>query len=1210
MKENKYVLGLDLGTGSVGWSCVLYNEENEPYRILDLGSRIFDVEGASMEDRRIARGTRRVLRRRKARVSRTKNLFVRYQYLSQEQIKNMFCHKGSKQANPYELRIKGKQDELSFEELCVVLVHYSKGRGFRSNRKKLEEDVKESASATDEQKLLFAKRKTEDTLVKMKEENPNYTITNLLMDQVKVSGRVRNTSGIYSIGITRKMIEEEVTLILDCQISKGVITEKFKEEYLEILLHQRTFSEGPDEPSIYHNPLQKMIGRCRFIEESRAAKAAPSYELFTLVQKLHDLRYSVPKSNDKQKLSTQQIAKLIELALLSNTITYKVVRQVIGMDVDFVGLQVPKKAYVELVDKMKANPELDRNKEMEIAKGKVEIYKLKGYAKLKKIVKDTFGSDYSISIEQLDLIADCLSRCKSDGEISQYLQGEREVLTQVTLPEEVKDLVMQMDDQGFKEFGKISFSFLYQILPLMMNEGLDYTEACAKCGYHHSKMKTNDTDFNQLPVIEQILDELEQTVTNKAVIRTLVESRKVVNAVVREYGKPLAIHVEMARELTKSADERKKLQNQQFDNQAANASLKYQIYSKHPDKFRSVFDVGSQDVIQYKLYIEQKGICPYTLLKTGDESAARIPERDLFTYDVEIDHIIPYSLCFDNRMENKVLVKKQENQEKANRTPLQYYHNALGLNKYKSWVKGNPDITVEKESRFLADKVNDQLMNDYRARTINDTRYAAKAFKEILTYSFPSVKIRSFTGQIPAKLRGVYRLNGLTHSWQSKDYKKREKENLELEELYAKLSELILHHVSKKSKEYITVLRDIRKVVNNEEIKNRENHLHHALDATIIAIATDKVRRKIEIHEMILRQKKTKEIVVETPIFDENTAECIGYKKEVVDLEKYKQGLQENESIEKALFPQPYPCFREEVVYRVYELDKQRLHEQLSDLPQYRGVQLSEIKPLFISHHFESKVSGKLHAATYYGMKEAEEGRILTSRMAINTEKFDKKKLEKLYDIEGTQSYIYSAVKEWLDGYANGLKAYEGHLKQYPKNRNGNEIKKIKLNEGLIKEEIELHEGSKQFVAKDNVVQVRIYRRAGDNKLYFVGMDRFRLLNEKKRKDLDLLLWWAQGKSNICIKEACLKKEGFIEAPQTLYKGQIVLVELKSGASGLAKVVGFTSGMFEVESIYGDAQDLFYNHLFVNFRTQYSLTVSTIKSVKSISVSVLGKIKS
>lgn len=1222
MQKYRYILGLDMGVGSTGWACVLVDENDEPYLILDLGSRIYDPEGASVEDRRIARGTRRVLRRRKRRVQRTKNLFFKNHFLSEKQLDEIF----KKNKNPYELRIKGKTEALSYEELLVVLVHYAKGRGFKSNRKIDEQDASKASAATEEQKLLYAKQKLEEELAMKKAEDINYTITNYLLEKQKETGRMRNTGGEYLYGITRSMIEEEVMMILDKQKEYHLIDDTFIEEYKEILFRQRMFSEGPDHGP-YHDPLNKMIGKCGFEKgQPRAPKASFTYELFTLVQKLQDLRYHEKGNYEKKKLTAEQVEQLVTIAKKKKKITYGMVKDIIGEDIEFYNLRIGRNEYIKIVKDIAEHSEKDLNQEIEKAKLNVEIYKLKQYEEMKKQLKK-LGIDYELSPMQYDLIADCLSRNKSDAEMERYLNGERDSLLDVTLNDAEKEAVRNMKDKGFKEFGKVSLKFLYNILPHMIRDGMNYYEACKECGYDHTNKIVNDTEYDEIPVIDDILEKLEKTVTNKTVVRTLVETRKVVNAIIRRYGKPIEIHIELARELTKDKSERKQIQDEQQFNQIKNDSMRAMIFSKHPDKFRSVKEISSQDLIQYRLFMEQGGICPYTLAITGDENASRIDESQLFTYDVEIDHIIPYTKTFDDRYENKALVLKKRNAEKGNRIPYEYFksNDAKGIHKYTNWIKQRSQISIQKKERYFAQKIDEKFMNDYRARTINDTRYAAKAFKEILGYSFPNIKNRSFTGQVTAKLRAVWGLNSLTHSMHEKDYTLKKTNHSELNDLYKELDQMISNGISIKDKEMKALLNKIKKVYDeDDEVKNRENHLHHALDAVILACATDKVRRRVEIEEMVRRQKGMDEIAYEVITKqDESTGDILETKTEYMTKEDYQNQKDLMLFENKNKFPLPYAYFDREVILRVYEKDPKILKEEILNLYKDRinsGKEktltvmpssdiLSLIKPLFVSHHYSAKISGQLHKATYYGVKEAEEGLVMTERMSIASKSFNEKKLEQIYDKDTTQRYIYEAVKEWLGSYKTGEDAYHarGCL---PKNKNGNVIKKVKLNDGIVKESFAIRKGIKQYVDKTDVLQVYVYRRKDDDKLYFVGMDRFRLMNADKREDLTLLLWWGQGKNNISIKMSELKNYGFVTKPLVLYKGQTILLETNSG-KGLCQLVGFSSGMLEIESNLGDAYDLLKEGLTAKVgKNQYQITVSTIKSIKPISVDVLGKIHS
>jgi CRISPR-associated endonuclease Csn1 len=78
----KYIIGLDIGITSVGYAALMLNDNDEPCRILKMGSRIFEAaehpkDGSSLAaPRRINRGMRRRLRRKRFRKERIRNLII------------------------------------------------------------------------------------------------------------------------------------------------------------------------------------------------------------------------------------------------------------------------------------------------------------------------------------------------------------------------------------------------------------------------------------------------------------------------------------------------------------------------------------------------------------------------------------------------------------------------------------------------------------------------------------------------------------------------------------------------------------------------------------------------------------------------------------------------------------------------------------------------------------------------------------------------------------------------------------------------------------------------------------------------------------------------------------------------------------------------------------------------------------------------------
>ena len=161
-----YTLGLDIGIASIGWAVLLNNENGEPYKIEDLGVRVFEKAeqpktGASLAlPRREARSMRRCIRRRRHRKERIKNLIDSSGLMSQEEMETLFARSGF-QKDVYTLRAEGLDRLLQADEWVRVLIHLAQRRGYRSNSKAEEAKEKENGvlkeAITVNQKLMQEK---------------------------------------------------------------------------------------------------------------------------------------------------------------------------------------------------------------------------------------------------------------------------------------------------------------------------------------------------------------------------------------------------------------------------------------------------------------------------------------------------------------------------------------------------------------------------------------------------------------------------------------------------------------------------------------------------------------------------------------------------------------------------------------------------------------------------------------------------------------------------------------------------------------------------------------------------------------------------------------------------------------------------------------------------------------------------------------------
>ncbi|MEQ1556648.1 MAG: type II CRISPR RNA-guided endonuclease Cas9, partial [Gallionella sp.] len=328
--------------------------------------------------------------------------------------------------------------------------------------------------------------------------------------------------------------------------------------------------------------------------------------------------------------------------------------------------------------------------------------------------------------ELLDDIAWVLSVYKEDAEVEAKLR-------ELALPNKDK-LVQVLSYVSFDKFSNLSLKALRQIVPLM-EQGQRYDEAVANIPEygHHSQLHIVGTgEHKYLPPFykerdkdgRMVFDEDMDIPRNPVVLRALNQARKVVNALIKEYGSPHEVHIEMARDLSRPLKERLEIKKEQEGYRDRNEKAKTDFASD----FNIVGAVKGKQFEKYLLYREQQGKCAY--------SVEAIDINRLFELGyVEIDHALPYSRSFDDSKNNRVLVLTRENRNKGNMTPYEYLDGKSDSERWRNFVafvEGNKTYRLAKRSRLLRKDFGADEAKGFRERNLNDTRYICKFFKNFV----------------------------------------------------------------------------------------------------------------------------------------------------------------------------------------------------------------------------------------------------------------------------------------------------------------------------------------------------------------------------------------------------------------------------------------------------------------------------------------------
>lgn len=351
------------------------------------------------------------------------------------------------------------------------------------------------------------------------------------------------------------------------------------------------------------------------------------------------------------------------------------------------------------------------------------------------------------------------------------------------------------------DYGSLSTKAIRKILKYL-KKGENYSSACESAGYRHSK----DSLTKEEKESKKYKDKLEllpkNSLRNPVIEKILNQMVNVVNLIIDEYGKPDEIHIELARELKKSAKERERMTRL-----IKQSSLDYERFRKKLQNEFGISHPSRNDIIRYRLYEELAPRGFKTLY-----SNTYIPKEKIFSKEFNIEHIIPQSRLFDDSFSNKTLEVQSVNIEKGSDTAYDYIENKKGiekLNEYLANIEGLFQSGNISKTKYLKLKMkSENIPSDFIERDLRESQYIAKKAKEMLEELVKTVV--STTGAITDRLREDWQLIDIMKELNWGKYDR------------AELTETFTNRDGQ----------TIRKI---KDWNKRNDHRNHAMDALTIA---------------------------------------------------------------------------------------------------------------------------------------------------------------------------------------------------------------------------------------------------------------------------------------------------------------------------------------------------------------------------------------
>jgi CRISPR-associated protein, csn1 family len=823
MLMSKHVLGLDLGVGSIGWCLIALDAQGDPAEILGMGSRVVPLNNATdAADFSIGkaftanqeRTARRTMRRGFARYH-----LRRYRLRRELEKVGMLPDAALIQLPLLELwelreRAATAGECLTLPELGRVLCHINQKRGYRH--------VKSDAAAI-----------IGDEGEKKKDSNSAY-LAGIRANDEKLQDE-HKTVGQYFAEQLRRSQSESPTGGISYRIKDQIFSrQRYIDEYDQIMAAQRVHYPDiltdefirmlRDEVIFMQRPLKSckhLVSLCEFEKQEKvmrvhqddgkggrqlvermvkfgpkvAPKSSPLFQLCRIYEAVNNIRLTRPDGSPRD-ITPEERAKIVAHLQSSASLSFAALKKLL-------------KEKALIADQLTTKSGLKGNSTRVALAAALQPYPQ--YHHLLDMELETRMMTVQLTDEETGEVTEREVAVVTDSYVRQPLYRlwhilysieerdamRRALITQLGMKEEDLDggLLDQLYRLDFVKpgYGNKSAKFICKLLP-QLQQGLGYSEACAAVGYRHSNTPTSEeiterTLLEKIPLLQR--NELRQPLVEKILNQMI----NLVNALKAEYGMD-EVRVELARELKMSREERERMTRQNGERKKANDKVaeKIQKCGLFPTKSR---------IRKYRLWEEAGRQCLYC--------GRSIDEKQCLNGDdMEVEHIIPKSVLYDDSYGNKTCACRRCNKEKGNRTALEYIRAKGWEAEYMERINGLLDKKAISYSKYQRLRwLKEDIPSDFLERQLRLTQYISRQAMAILQQGIR--RVSASEGGVTARLRSLWGYDDILHT-------------LNLDR-YDSMGET--ERVSREG--------ETTEKLRIKDWSKRKDHRHHAIDALVVA---------------------------------------------------------------------------------------------------------------------------------------------------------------------------------------------------------------------------------------------------------------------------------------------------------------------------------------------------------------------------------------